>query len=67
MSNRTRSNRVSRKLPKNIVKITVEDGREYYTYEMFHFMPEWLEFAGKHQRSQKGACVFRFNFKIRLL
>ena len=45
MSNRTRNNRVSRKLPKNIVKITVEDGREYYTYEMFHFMPEWLEYA----------------------
>lgn len=45
MSNRARSNRISRKLPKNIVKITVEDGREYYTYEMFHFMPEWLEYA----------------------
>lgn len=45
MSNRTRTNRISRKLPKNIVKITVEDGREYYTYEMFRFMPEWLEYA----------------------
>ncbi len=45
MSNRTRTNRISRNLPKNIVKITVEDGKEYYTYEMFHFMPEWLEYA----------------------
>lgn len=45
MSNRTRTNRISRNLPKNIVKITVEDGREYYTYEKFRFLPEWLEYS----------------------
>lgn len=33
-----------KKLPKGIIGVTVKDGKEYYTYEKFRYMPEWAEY-----------------------